>query len=272
MIIAYALCLPASPPRRISSLDPQTLLGAYFLCVLFIPFIFTDEKLRHTEIRYLPQSHQASKWGNQDCKLLSLAARAWIFSVPLPAPLSTQGWRSRVGALESSLCPRAQPPAGEHSHELNSGLWSAFRDSQPLNLSQSSLDVPKPGLTRSSPPFPLSVKIDSPLFACLWNLHIWPTAILGSPFPYTKPLSSYANGQVLLIKVPHLRGSWRDNTSWKITETFLCIWILPGLCCWQQTNSGSNPSFLGLFWALDLSGIWWSSWTFSQNNIFKCMK
>ena len=94
----------------------------------------------------------------------------------------------------------------------------------------------------------------------------------GLPFPYTKPLSSYANGQVLLIKVPHLRGSWRDNTSWKITETFLCIWILPGLCCWQQTNSGSNPSFLGLFWALDLSGIWWSSWTFSQNNIFKCMK
>lgn len=128
-----------------------------------------------------------------------------------------------MGILESSLRPRAQPPAGEHGHEPNSGLWSAFKENQPLSLSQSSLDAPKPGLTSSSPPFPLSVKIDSPLFACLWNLHIWPAAILGSPFPYTKPLSPYANSQVLLIKVPHLRGSWRDNTSWKITETHFFV-------------------------------------------------
>ena len=147
MIIACAPCLPASPLHRISSLDPQSLLGAYFLCVLFIPFIFTDEKLRNTEIKYLPQSHQASKWGNQDCKLLSLTARAWIFSVPLPTPLGTQGWRRRVGTLESSLCPKAQPSAGKHSHELNSWLWSAFRENRPLNLSQSSLDAPKTGLT-----------------------------------------------------------------------------------------------------------------------------
>ena len=31
MIIACAPCLPASPLHWISSLDPQTLLGAYFL-------------------------------------------------------------------------------------------------------------------------------------------------------------------------------------------------------------------------------------------------
>ena len=227
MIIACAPCLPASPLHRISSLDPQSLLGAYFLCVLFIPFIFTDEKLRNMEIKYLPQSHQASKCGNQDCKLLSLRIISCL--VWLQEPKSSQFlflhlWAPRDGeagwALWSLLSvPRPSPQQVSTAMNWTVGYGVPSGKTNPSIFHRAHLMPPK----LASPPFPLSVKIDSPLFACLWNLHICPAAILGSPFPYTKPLSSYANSQVLLIKVPHLRGRWRDNTSWKIIETHFFV-------------------------------------------------
>lgn len=215
MFIACAPCLPTAPLHRISPLDPQTLPGAHFFSLSFL-------QMRNWDTAKWSTSSKLTKLAKGEPVFLSRLV--WLQSLkPLSSSLDTSGHpgleKEDGAAPGSSLCVKTQPLVVEHR------WWTEQWDVEhcqrkPIpSLSQSSLDACKADFNPSSPPFPLSINIDSPLFAWPWSLHICPAAILGSPFQYTKPLSSYANGQVLLIKVRHLKRRWRENTSWKIVET-----------------------------------------------------
>lgn len=68
MFTACAPCLPTTPLHRISSLDPQTLPGAYFFSLSFLQM----RNWRHSQVKYLLQTHKASKGGTRILKSLSL--------------------------------------------------------------------------------------------------------------------------------------------------------------------------------------------------------
>lgn len=175
----------ASQPllRRISSLDPQTLL-VYFLCVLFIPFIFTDEKLRHTEIRYLLKVTKQANGGTRivSCLVWQEPESSQFPFLHLWAPRDGEaGWA--LWSLSLSQGPASSRQSTAMNWTVGYGVPSGTANPSIFH-SASTSDVPKPGLTPLLTPISLSVKIDSLLFACLWNLHIWPTAILGSPSLY----------------------------------------------------------------------------------------
>lgn len=217
----------------------------FLACALCLPHCAT---VLHGLAHWIPKPYQAGtfsplhfcRWRNCDTVRFSTSLKVtkptnvgagilgqlvW-FQKPLNSSLYTSGRpgveKEGRAAPVSSLCPRAQPLVGDHKWWTEQ--WEVEhcqRQSTPVPHGAHVIP-PNLGLT---PPRPhiSSEHIDS-LFAWLWNLHPWPAAVLGSALRlYTKPLSSYANDQVLLIKKSGLKGRWRENTSWKIIDTHFFV-------------------------------------------------